>query len=67
MLQKGKVWDYWIQLETSISQNESSHYNLSDENSSDIEDSIFLPTSNNPQKIQINYIHLQNANTALKI
>ncbi|CAG8817731.1 39407_t:CDS:2 [Gigaspora margarita] len=58
MLQKGKVWDHWIQLETSISQNESSYYNLSDENSSNIEDSISLPTSNNPQKIQINFIHL---------
>ncbi|CAG8832127.1 13114_t:CDS:2, partial [Gigaspora margarita] len=53
-----KVWDHWIQLETSISQNESSYYNLSNENSSDIEDSISLPASNNPQKIQINFIHL---------
>ncbi|CAG8738243.1 12486_t:CDS:2 [Gigaspora margarita] len=50
MLQKVKVWNHWIQLKTSIFQNKYSHYNLFNENSSDIEDSISLPTTKTTKK-----------------
>ncbi|CAG8830212.1 9351_t:CDS:1, partial [Cetraspora pellucida] len=45
-----KIWDHWIQLEALTSSNESFYFNSSDENSSDIEDSISSPTSTQTQK-----------------